>query len=58
MGKNKLFWNDMEGVKIEHEFWMSDVSNISIQFCIWVQKPVPYLNVEDIPEITGFEGDD
>lgn len=48
MEKNKQIWDDPEGISITYEFFLEDVNNISMQFSIWIKKPVVCMNEQNL----------
>ena len=51
----KLLWNDPEGISIEHEMWICDIANASLQFSLWVKK---HITEKQAFEEMGYELDD
>jgi hypothetical protein len=51
----KLLWNDEEGISIEHEMWICDIANASLQFSLWVKK---HITEKQAFEEMGYELDD
>ena len=40
MDPGKILWDDPEGITIEHDFWLSDLSHTSLKFSIWAKKKI------------------
>jgi len=48
LNPKKLLWNDDEGISIDHDFWISNVTNSSPQFSIWVKRHSTNMKIANI----------